>query len=79
MTIERELIENIESRLGMVRWDIECLLVKLQTKIDQLKEDEPKDAHDLIKKDIEILSLWSLEKQLLGVIERCKVIEENLK
>jgi hypothetical protein len=45
-----------------------------QSNIDQLKKDGPKDVQDLIKKD-----MLALERQLLGVIERFKTIEEKLK
>lgn len=56
------------------RRDIETVLWFHQATIYQLKKDGPKDVHDLIKKD-----MLALERQLLGVIERFKAIEEKLK
>lgn len=66
--------ESYQGECESCRRDIERVLWFHQANIDQLKKDGPKDVHDLIKKDMQ-----ALERQLLGVIERFKAIEEKLK
>lgn len=66
--------ESYKHEYAGFRWDIERVLEFHQSNIDQLKKYGPKDVHDLIKKD-----MLALERQLLGVIERFKAIEEKLK
>lgn len=66
--------ESYQWECESCRRDIERVLEFHQSNIDQLKKDGPKDVQDLIKKD-----MLALERQLLGVIERFKTIEEKLK